>query len=68
MLSPGCTVDVLNTEIQVNLFLTEESRHFSIDLIVALFPGHSSETMFHLWLLFYLEIQSALAKLSKKLS
>jgi hypothetical protein len=29
----------------------------SIDLIVALFPGHSSETMFHLWLLFYPEIQ-----------
>jgi hypothetical protein len=26
-------------------------------LIVALFPGHSSETMFHLWLLFYPEIQ-----------
>jgi hypothetical protein len=39
------------------LFLAEESRHFSIDLIVALFPGHSSEAMFHLWLLFYPEIQ-----------
>jgi hypothetical protein len=26
------------------LFLAEESRHFSIDLIVALLPGHSSET------------------------
>jgi len=24
------------------------SRHFSIDLIVALLPGNSSETMFHL--------------------
>jgi hypothetical protein len=50
-------VDVLNTEIQVNLFQVEKSRHFSIDLIVTLFPGHSSETMFHLWLLFYPEIQ-----------
>jgi hypothetical protein len=57
VLSPGCMVDVLNTEIQVNLFQVEKSRHFSIDLIVTLFPGHSSETMFHLWLLFYPEIQ-----------
>jgi hypothetical protein len=48
VLSPGCTVDVLNTEIQVNLFLTEESRHFSIDLIVALFPGHSSGNVWNL--------------------
>jgi hypothetical protein len=56
VLSPGCTYFFLKI-LSLLLFLAEESRHFSIDLIVALFPGHSSETMFHLWLLFYTEIQ-----------
>jgi hypothetical protein len=37
VLSPGCTVDVLNTEIQVNLFLTEEMNvifHMKTDQFV----------------------------------
>jgi hypothetical protein len=42
--SPGCTYFFLKI-LSLLLFLAKESRHFSIDLIVALFPGHSSETM-----------------------
>jgi hypothetical protein len=56
LLSPGCTYFFLKI-LSLLLFLAEESRHFSIDLIVTLFLCHSSETMFHLWLLFYPEIQ-----------
>jgi hypothetical protein len=44
---PGCAYFFLKI-LSLLLFLAEESRHFSIDMIVALFPGHSSETMFHL--------------------
>jgi hypothetical protein len=50
-------VQIFDDDFVTFVFLAEECRHFSIDPIVALFPGHSSETMFHLWLLFYPKIQ-----------